>query len=1500
MRSFSLLRTNVGLTTNIKIVVDSNYGLYLESINSTNKLESTKFKKVQFNKNNYFDELLPYFFKDFPSDEAFKIYNSETDSHTMNSDFSTQFDSLYVAGARNISNNKNYTEEFEYFAPLYIFKNQLPKYFIIFRVDGPGILDLNADNFKSEFLEKFKTIKIFDLTRKTVLGEWIENNFVLNKSFPDTGLYIDFRNLEFSKWYGISYKKGGYTSKSRFLENYFENERPLYDLEKYIFDGYAETQIIYPHILNFSFLFDDTPATPLGLRKWSINRYSGFFLDDLEIIDIIHNYDLIELKNDVTILENNILYSASGTPFVNEMINTSNLLIEINGKFYKIEEFEEVTTNTLTSNTSTNRSRNVRQNFRNSSRVGQVVNDVISSVIVKKYRIIADISLLGQQDLINKKKFYIDSQNQILKSLDNSPLELSDWDKADVHIIEIDGMYHNIIKEDGIIKLNTDYSFDFSLKSKFSYWINNKDPKFYKEVNLNLNIQSMSGFKIYRLKFTDIKDFDNQIVDNEFSRYEYETKRLNDFSGEPKMYITDFRTTNYPNSFEQFKIKKSTPEGRLVNNDEVYRLSRFSNSNTTRELREQLQSSFTVVNLPCSSDYTANLETFRLDSENLTTLWSKNPQHVRFGYQKSISKSNVAYLLNNNSVHEPFNRNSDLFEPNPRRNLRNLDYFYSINSGQVNYLYHSLHIEKNDFYTYSVGTNSIQTRFLQDKTFRFELDKYLNTQPYGNGTYSYDYFSYFFEIPNYYNTGLLKTNIRRYSYFERSDGSISNITLFNGFRVNLYEVDNIILDSEGSVDNVNLKTSNKFENYKFSILLSKNLKYVDNNSSVKDVVDWGTFSQYQTDSGNKIAFKTSDTATPSNISSGDEVYISFKPPYDKSSTAFSPGDPTVVSTSSGANIPFFPGWRTVDSVGQLSGGGYGFKITSTSSQSFTQSANGMWEVNFKWRKIFEWDARIYFQSGDIVIFDGILYRVLQNTKNLSKTEINKEPWELPTFYVNYEFKTPFWKPVEYSQGEWCYREGDYYYRNSNSSGIDFWKPDVVYNNTDQVVIKGGRYFRNTKTLNQSKIPTLPNRRSDISEVVGKDWTEVEGVANSKWNKVPIWEENTNYIQNQYVVHKKILYQAISTPETGTEPNTTSNWSRIYGFTPETDIIYSPTLNPIVIFSGDYYLCENNPGFTLDNGITIYINEKWKNVLVNIAVNDNSSDYLQDVKRDLLYSDLNTRLTAANFIKQINNLDSKYGFIDYLSYVIIKEDGSIKKYSFGNGIENVPYIINIDYPDEFDIKSDQIVYSPISENVKEIRPSKVLTNGEIESTQQLDYYSGIPTAYRIGTPQSRKQKLTINSVGGSKNNIKSSQVAKVVSKSQNLIDVDTIYRHSGYYMPIFYEIELFKSSDEFDISGNYIFDTSLSLFGVMKQRIVSKRSRRGNLLKLKTVEGTKSVYPMLDEFGLTYLDHFIFKSSWDTSYHLECGFSRVQTSAVAINPKINSNILVRSIDQKSSD
>ena len=46
MKSFGLLRTNVGLTTNIKVTIDTNYKFSLDSIESDPNLSFDKFKKV--------------------------------------------------------------------------------------------------------------------------------------------------------------------------------------------------------------------------------------------------------------------------------------------------------------------------------------------------------------------------------------------------------------------------------------------------------------------------------------------------------------------------------------------------------------------------------------------------------------------------------------------------------------------------------------------------------------------------------------------------------------------------------------------------------------------------------------------------------------------------------------------------------------------------------------------------------------------------------------------------------------------------------------------------------------------------------------------------------------------------------------------------------------------------------------------------------------------------------------------------------------------------------------------------------------------------------------------------------------------------------------------------------------------------------------------------------------------------------------------------------------
>jgi len=144
MKSFALLRTNTGLTTNIKIVVDSSYGLSLDSIESVQELATTKLKKVVFNKKNYFDELVPYFFKDIPTEIAYAI-KYEDDSDSMTDNFANQYDEIYQYGARNIVSNKDYSEEFEYFAPLHIVKGKMPLAFAIFRVDGPGMIKLDRN-----------------------------------------------------------------------------------------------------------------------------------------------------------------------------------------------------------------------------------------------------------------------------------------------------------------------------------------------------------------------------------------------------------------------------------------------------------------------------------------------------------------------------------------------------------------------------------------------------------------------------------------------------------------------------------------------------------------------------------------------------------------------------------------------------------------------------------------------------------------------------------------------------------------------------------------------------------------------------------------------------------------------------------------------------------------------------------------------------------------------------------------------------------------------------------------------------------------------------------------------------------------------------------------------------------------------------------------------------------------------------------------------------------
>jgi len=1333
VKSFAILRTNVGLTTNVKVMVDSNYNLSLNSIESKEELSNSKFKKVSFIKNNYYDELIPYFYDKLPSETAFFIkYEKDVDSSSK--DYSLQYDEIYQYGARNIINNKNYKEEFEYFAPLYISTLGLPKNFIIFRVDGPGVDEVKKENFKSKILNNLKTVKIFDLTKKSVLGEWLDTNFSSNSFFPLTPFEMSFDNLEFSKWNGIDYETGGYTSKSMFLESVYREEKEIFEFERFIFDGYKNNKIVFPNILNMSFLFDDTPANSDTLRKWSINRYYGFYIDDMVKVTSISPYITPFLKNDVVILDGNILQSpTSEDPFMEGFLDHKIYYVEYNSEYYKVEKFVEEIPSVL-----------------QPIKSGQVISQEYSTKKVTKYRIISDINLSGKQSMLNKNTGLIGDEttypNRLLK-YDNTNYEISDWDTADVWLIEIDGVFHNLVREKGPelvngvvtettrIRINSDYSFKIN-ENDYTYFVNKSDPSYTKKVSFIVDANNPpKKFNIYKLKFTDIKDFDTRIVDTEYSKFEYEKKYDLTETDESKMYMIDLSSKSIPRNYDDFVYKGE------------------------------------VINIPVSSEYTANYETFKIDNGDLSEIWRKNDVYCRWGFQNSISANDVPYLLNNSLLFEDYNRTTNPFDPNPKRIERNLDYFYTINSSTYSYVHHSLHVEK-------------QNKSGIDTSFKFELNKYLNLGTYSSSatssaTYIFDYFSHFFEMNSIFDNYKIKKNSKKYSLFNKGDKSIPNITLFRGLKFLIYDIENARKDETGKVEVFNLKTSNSFDGYKFSILLSDN--------------DWA-----------------------------------------------------VIDSPSGDNFG-----------------------------SLTQSQNLM-----SWTIFDDWKMDKTYQPGDIVVKDDILYQssIISITTNpIKEYSLIKNAISAPYNQTGWTVYTPgfnsiFWNPTGTypgngvgQNGDVIYNNGDYYYYTGGTD--DLWNPvtsdSTGYSLGSVVLFKGQYYMSMTSSNNHRPDYQMPYNvskvynafrssldKKDVFDNVGQYyWVATQSVS-KKWSEIQIWNPSLSYASSTYVVHEDIVYQSIpSGSSTGNEPGVSSDWIRVYSLVPDTSIIYNQSTNPIIEMNNSYYMINSNTSkSTLQNGINIYINKKWKNILINIDIADNTIGNLSESDRDILYNELNSKLTAYNFIQSINDLSSKNGFTDYVNYIIINEDGTIKKYNYNN-IEGLPYFITCETPDEVVMKYNSINYKPL-ETPKDLKPTKVLKSIN-NNLDNLNYYNNVPIAADI-TSNKDTPKPTINYSG-----------------AVNITD-DIIYRFSGFYMPIFYSIDLFESpkidSNYNVIESNYKFDTTLTNFGLIKERKIRKVNHKESILKLYNVKDLKSIYPMIDEFGYTTVDTFIFKSTWDNYYH----------------------------------
>jgi len=835
-KSFQLLRTDPLLTSNFKVVVASDYKLYLESFNTNAELSNVKFKHYPIYKTEYLENKIPHFYKGLPIELAFDV-RYDNDNKIVHNNFDKQFDTTYFAGGGYIE-DQWHNEEFDYLAPLYIRKNSIPNGFIILRVDDPSGYNLNVNNYFelnsldatkfNEIVDNWKCIKYFDMTYSSNLGEWLYTNYLNNNRFPKTAFEYHPERAEFSNWFGMDYSTGIYTSKPLFIEDRNEIETPHFRFEKYITEGYRRSGLIYPFILNLKFLFDDTPATPYSLRKYSMNRYYGFYVDNMDFVGSITSYRTPPMIPD-TYLVNNIIVSGSTgmttdqyclleyydvpspNPFVEEWDNDKEyyVFIDNTSDFYRTKTVSGLYP--------------VRKILQDNKYIYKVISDeILDAYWNTGYTNIKTVDInYNNYNIITgvTDGFFID------KYIDCDANEKYMY--GDLYLIKIDENYHVIKYSSGMTITNeltvnpstgdindykyfisTDYAINLNEKY-IEYWILGKNSPYYKQLAVQNKGVTPLTFPIYRIKFSDIKDFDFDRVNTEYSDFDYEKTEYVE-TDEEKLYAFDYNDPSIPprkrvgklGAPDQYKI--STISSEYIAGDELY------------EVFDMGQQNSSVGN-------------YGVDNKlyDLTDIWRKNQTVVKWGFMGSISHSDYPYKLNNNyEIGGPYNRTVDPFYTIPNVTSKNLDYFYRLGN-----FYNA---DTGDTVYYKNQTTNIQYDFISGQIGSgFDIKAYF--------TLNFDYFTFFFKNKMYFediSTRYTKA-YDKYSVFNYGDSNIPSVTLFKGLKIKVKEVKNIYIDDNNQITKV-LYGNKTYNNYKLSIIFNENYDGVNTglmNNDINEYID---------------------------------------------------------------------------------------------------------------------------------------------------------------------------------------------------------------------------------------------------------------------------------------------------------------------------------------------------------------------------------------------------------------------------------------------------------------------------------------------------------------------------------------------------------------------------------------------------------------------------------------------------------------------------------------
>lgn len=851
--SKQLLRTNPALTANFKLVVNADYKLYLESYDSNANLSDQKYKHFSVNDTSYLTERVPSFFRGLPKDLVFEV-RKHTPSDTVQSDFGLQMDDMYWSGGAPIE-DRWHQEECEYHAPLYVDPKQLPKRFIVLRVDGPGDCNLRATAdasvparrqrlFSDEVAKRWKCVTMFDLTKTSALGRFLDKNFASNEYFPAEPFSLNLRKHQFSSWNGYDVAVGGYGVKSAFLHATMEEEATHFELEDFVTAGFRKNGVAVPHVLNMKFLFDDTPGTinrsGTARRKWSINRYMGFYLDDLTAVRRVSPYLPVALRPDVLLADNVFIagYDNAGTPLYTDPtengwpLNEASLYVKRGDDFLQVQRVTLPTANIrtgisllnnlfITIDTATGLTVYVDPTEKGwpADASEMYVKRGLSFYVVKrvvtpatltapqtvKYQLIdtavnnGDAGALGFQTAIQEYYKYVvidralnnGSAGSLLPSTpvsvtyQEAPIAQSmttpQFINGKIVIKNADNTALSIpgYREDGLYLIEVGGQYYTLVRDETDNFCINSDT--HMQTTASQLLRELAGDTLPPLDFLQA----DNVGPLYFTIYQAQFTEVADFD-------FDRVDTGYSRyEYEQATELKPTDEPKLWAQDyrtavdDVYAEEGYA----VVAPADPAPRAMPPFYVPASSEYAAGGDLWLTQPDGgLGALWSKNPGVNKWGVFGSVSHANYAYKLNNSTtVGGKFNRAPSHLDVRPDRRSCNLDWFYTVGAPRRE----NASADVTSPLRWTLASEHLSFRSLEVDALppgpapvgNFWTYQQFDLAAYADPKLPFDYFEWFLTQQQQLDSSplhVVRHNAQRYANFSSSDGVNGPVGLFRG------------------------------------------------------------------------------------------------------------------------------------------------------------------------------------------------------------------------------------------------------------------------------------------------------------------------------------------------------------------------------------------------------------------------------------------------------------------------------------------------------------------------------------------------------------------------------------------------------------------------------------------------------------------------------------------------------------------------------------------------